>query len=78
MHVCQNCNKKAATVHVTEIVGNEKKEIHLCEDCARAKNIAVPTGDRNDLIRGLFETPGWRVKKIRLRNRPDERGGLPR
>ena len=55
MLVCQNCNKKAATFHVTEIIDNEKKEIHLCEDCAREKNIALPTDKLNDFIGGLFE-----------------------
>ena len=37
---CQHCNKKAATIHLTEIVNeSEKHEIHLCEDCAKAKGI---------------------------------------
>ena len=55
MLLCQCCNKKAATFHVTEIVDNEKKEIHLCEDCAREKNIALPSGSLNEFITGLFE-----------------------
>jgi len=37
---CQHCKKKTATIHLTEIVNeNEKHEIHLCEDCAKAKGI---------------------------------------
>ena len=32
---CESCKKKLATVHLTEIVGNEKKEKHFCEDCAQ-------------------------------------------
>ncbi|MDR4497045.1 MAG: UvrB/UvrC motif-containing protein [Candidatus Scalindua sp.] len=31
---CESCGKKIATVHLTEIVGKEKKEKHLCEECA--------------------------------------------
>ncbi|MDR4505639.1 MAG: UvrB/UvrC motif-containing protein [Candidatus Scalindua sp.] len=31
---CDSCGKKIATVHLTEIVGTEKKEKHLCEECA--------------------------------------------
>ncbi|MCP5003023.1 MAG: DNA helicase UvrBC [Planctomycetes bacterium] len=31
---CDSCDKKIATVHLTEIVGTEKKEKHLCEECA--------------------------------------------
>ena len=55
MMFCENCKNKAATFHVTEIVGSEKKQIHLCEDCAREKNIALPTGSLNDFLTGLFE-----------------------
>ena len=35
---CESCNKKHATVHLTEIVGNTKKERHLCEECAQSVN----------------------------------------
>ena len=41
--LCQSCNKRAATVHLTEIVSNTKKEIHLCEECAQAKGVAIKT-----------------------------------
>ena len=30
---CDKCDK-IATVHITDIVGGEKKEVHLCEECA--------------------------------------------
>ena len=30
-----------ATVHLTEIVNNTKKEIHLCESCAQQKGVAI-------------------------------------
>jgi len=40
---CQCCNKKPAIVHVTEILdGGERKEVHLCDDCAREKKIGLP------------------------------------
>lgn len=32
--LCQKCKKHAATVHLTEIINNEKREKHLCEQCA--------------------------------------------
>ena len=35
---CESCNKKHATVHLTEITGAVKKERHLCEDCAQNVN----------------------------------------
>lgn len=37
---CENCKKKPATVHLTEISNQDvKKEVHLCEDCARQKKV---------------------------------------
>ncbi|HEV7302176.1 MAG TPA: UvrB/UvrC motif-containing protein [Tepidisphaeraceae bacterium] len=38
---CDNCNKAAATVHLTEIKGGKKLEKHLCEQCA-AQNEGLP------------------------------------
>ena len=33
---CQSCKNRKATVHLTEIVGNkDKRELHLCEQCAQ-------------------------------------------
>lgn len=38
---CESCNKKYATVHLTEIVGNVKKERHLCEECAQGVSTQI-------------------------------------
>lgn len=32
--LCQNCNQKPASIHITQITNGEKKEIHLCEQCS--------------------------------------------
>lgn len=42
--VCQKCKKQAATVHVTDIAGagGEKRETHLCEQCAIEAQITAP------------------------------------
>jgi protein arginine kinase activator len=40
MKKCDNCDKPA-TVHVTEVVGGEKIEKHLCEDCASSEGITM-------------------------------------
>ena len=37
---CDKCGKPA-TIHLTEIVGGDKLEKHLCEDCAAADGITV-------------------------------------
>ncbi len=39
--VCENCNKSVATVHLTEIINKKKKELHLCEECAREKGVTL-------------------------------------
>ena len=33
--LCQSCRKRPATVKVTTIINNQKRETHLCEACAR-------------------------------------------
>lgn len=44
---CQFC-KKPATIHLTDIVNKTKREMHLCDACAREKNlIPDPPGELN-------------------------------
>lgn len=35
--LCQACGKNSASVHVTQIINGEKKEVYLCEACALEK-----------------------------------------
>lgn len=35
--LCELCNKNHATIHLTEITNNTKKELHICEECAKKK-----------------------------------------
>ena len=35
---CQSCDE-FATVHLTDIVGGNKREIHLCQACAEKRDI---------------------------------------
>jgi protein arginine kinase activator len=37
---CDKCSNPA-TIHLTEIVGGEKMEKHLCEECAASEGIAI-------------------------------------
>ncbi len=37
--LCENCNKNVATVHLIEIINQEKKELNLCENCAQETGI---------------------------------------
>ena len=35
--LCQNCQKRVATVHFTKIVNHNKVEMYLCDQCANEK-----------------------------------------
>lgn len=39
--LCQRCKKNTATVHLTEIVKNTKREKHLCDKCAAQEGVTV-------------------------------------
>ena len=54
--LCENCNERPATFHVVEITEGEKREVHLCEDCAREKKIAMPPSlSLNEILSSLME-----------------------
>lgn len=35
--LCQECNERPATVHLTKIINGEKTILHLCDKCAHEK-----------------------------------------
>lgn len=56
--VCEKCKKQQATVHVTEVVNEQKSEAHLCEQCARNAGVGVKfTFSVSDILGNLIETP---------------------
>jgi protein arginine kinase activator len=59
--LCQRCKKKQATVHMTEIAGSEKKEVHLCEDCSQTEGVTLK-GQMSlaDFLAGLIKSPATR------------------
>lgn len=38
---CEICHEAIATVHLTDVINNVKKEIHLCEDCAEKRGATI-------------------------------------
>ena len=38
---CQRCDKAMATVHLTDLIGGEKKERHLCAECAEDEGVVM-------------------------------------
>ena len=54
---CQICQKKEATIHLTEITDGVRSEMHLCEHCAQEEGIAVKSQlSINELLSGLLAT----------------------
>jgi len=53
---CQICNNNEATIHLTEISGGIRTEMHLCELCASQQGIAPAKNQIsiNDLLSGLL------------------------
>jgi protein arginine kinase activator len=56
---CDLCSKSEATVHLTEVINNETREIHLCEACAREKGAEAVeqsfAGGLAELLAGLAD-----------------------
>lgn len=40
--LCQDCKKREAQVHLTQITNNEKTTLHLCKECAAARGFHSP------------------------------------
>ncbi len=40
--VCEQCGKKPATVHLTQVIDGEVKKLHLCESCAASTGFDLP------------------------------------
>jgi len=40
--MCQDCRKREASVHLTQIVNNEKTSLSLCRECALARGFHSP------------------------------------
>ena len=54
---CQICQKKEATIHLTEITDGVRTEMHLCEHCAQEEGIAVKSQlSLNELLANLLAT----------------------
>ena len=61
---CENCGKRDATVHLTEIKKGVKQEMHLCEPCASEKGLpGKATFSISDLLAGI--TSAAQSKKVK-------------
>jgi protein arginine kinase activator len=60
---CEKCKKNHATYHLTAIEGGQKKEWHLCEECARDSGISKVNLSISDILGSLME-PAKPASKI--------------
>lgn len=42
--LCERCKQNPASVHYTEVINNQKRQMHLCEACAREAQKAFDMG----------------------------------
>lgn len=50
---CKFCGA-VSTIHLTDVIGKKKREMHLCEACAREKKI-IPTNPQEINVPALLE-----------------------
>ncbi len=59
--LCQDCKKREAQVHLTQIINNEKLSLSLCKECAAARGFHSPLDNvpfpLAEILSGLAE-PG--------------------
>lgn len=55
--ICEKCKKNPATVHMAQIINNEKIEKHLCTDCAAEIGFENPISFQ-DIFQGLLNITG--------------------
>ena len=52
--LCEKCQKRPSTVHLTKIVNGNKTEMNLCEICAQENNAATFGLEPNWMLQNLF------------------------
>ncbi|HLQ71283.1 MAG TPA: UvrB/UvrC motif-containing protein [Bacillota bacterium] len=54
---CQECREREATLHLKQVVNGQKKEIHVCDVCAKEKGYKIYPDEGyslHHLLSGLF------------------------
>ena len=68
--LCQDCKKREAQVHLTQIINNEKTSLNLCKQRAAARGFHSPLDEMPfplaEILTGLASTtPGMRPQDSR-------------
>lgn len=57
--LCECCQEQDATIHVTQVVNGESREVHLCEACAEEHGLNVQNAmSVPELLFGLTQARG--------------------
>lgn len=57
--LCESCNEREATVHLTQVVDGSVKKVHLCEDCAAKSGLDIQGPiSINDILLGMGAAVG--------------------
>lgn len=63
---CQECQQRPSTLHFTRVINGNKKEIYVCEVCARDKGYMTYPEEGyslHNLLAGLFNFESTPIKK---------------
>ena len=65
--ICDICGKNPATIHLTEIINGQVKEVHMCAACAKQKESEGQMHfDVSDFLYNLINTAGVKKRTKRL------------
>ena len=56
--LCDICHQRDATIHLTQVINNDVRKLHLCEACARESGVDVDTPSLTELLLGFGESVG--------------------
>lgn len=72
---CMECQKRPATLHLTQVINGQKTERHVCEICAQQKGYVTNQEDSyslHDLITGLFGADHLEIQHAQRMNQEEE------
>ncbi len=52
--LCENCGKREARVHYTQITNDKRVEVFLCEECASTKSGFCTAPDLSSMLSGIM------------------------
>ena len=66
--LCDICHKNEASIHITEIINGQSKELHVCQNCAEQESIKMHQNfGMADLLSGLVDFPNLIEKEHSLK-----------